>query len=642
MHSGEETRQVANETTPSWLVTDTSAQNTAFPQLRSGAALIIVPPFQDLNRPSLAAHILQACAGAVGIPISVLYANLAFAASIGEEAYDSVSGPTSSLGGERLFAPAAYGPAVEARGGGSPHESAGAVSGPGIAPEWVAAWTDAVAREVAGRDFRVVGCTTMFQQTSASVALVRRIKQLRPDVVTVIGGANCEGEMAEGIASLSPALDFVFSGESEASFVAFLQQVLTGSRPATRIVQGEPCRNMDALPTPHYGEFYEQLQHWLPDSGAARNVLIPAESSRGCWWGQKHHCTFCGLNGQTIAFREKSPERVIAELRTLLAESPSQQVVMADNIMPHTYFRTLIPRLGQEVPDLKLFYEQKANLSLAQVIALKQAGVNAIQPGIEALSSSLLKRMDKGVSAAQNVALLRYARSVGIWVTGNLLAGLPGDELCDYEETLSLVPLLGHLNPPTGVSDVSIERFSPYFDRPQQYGITNVRRIDAYALAFPPAADLGKLAYHFDADFASGARAHPEIVQAIGEAVERWRAQWRERDGDLPALVVRRLADDAFVLRDTRGLPGTQDLQFLTRRQAAIALVGRGEMDAGERDWALASRVGVELDGAYVPLATAGPELLLEFETAQRLAEPGRPPGGARGGRRLELTVRGG
>jgi ribosomal peptide maturation radical SAM protein 1 len=631
-------------TVSSRLLTETSVPNVVFPQLRSGVALIIVPPFQDLNRPSLAAHILQACAGAVDISISVLYANLAFAASIGEEAYDSVSGPTSSLGGERLFAPAAYGPAVGPERTASRDESAGASdagAAPGtvLPPEWVAAWTESVAREVAGRDFRVVGCTTMFQQTSASVALLRRIKQLRPDVVTVIGGANCEGEMAEGVASLSPALDFIFSGESERSFVAFLQQVLAGSLPATRIVLGEPCRNMDALPTPHYGEFYEQLQHWLPDSGAARNVLIPAESSRGCWWGQKHHCTFCGLNGQTIAFREKSPERVIAELRTLLAESPSRQVVMADNIMPHTYFRTLIPRLGREVPDVKLFYEQKANLSLAQVMALKQAGVNAIQPGIEALSSSLLKRMDKGVSAAQNVALLRYARSVGMWVTWNLLAGLPGDELCDYEETLSLVPLLGHLNPPTGVSDVSIERFSPYFDRPEQYGITNVRPIDAYALAFPAAADLAKLAYHFDADFASGARAHPEIVRAIGEAVERWRAQWRERDGGLPALVVRRLAEDAFVLRDTRGLPGTQDLQFLTRRQAAIALVGRSEMDAADRDWALAGRLGVELDGAYVPLATAGPELLLEFETAQRLADPARAPGGAR---RLELMVRGG
>ena len=116
--------------------------------------------------------------------------------------------------------------------------------------------------------------------------------------------------------------------------------------------------------------------------------------------------------------------------------------------MPRSYFRTLLPRLAAEVPGLRAFYEQKSNLSLDNVLELKAAGICDIQPGIEALSTSLLKRMDKGVSARQNIALMRYARAVGLSLTWNLLYAFPGDQLEDYEQTLALVPLLRHLNPP--------------------------------------------------------------------------------------------------------------------------------------------------------------------------------------------------
>src|SRR5262249_51859847 len=144
--------------------------------------------------------------------------------------------------------------------------------------------------------------------------------------------------------------------------------------------------------------------------------------------GQKHHCTFCGLNGQTMAFRAKSPDRVLSELKELLAKHPSNKVSMVDNIMPHPYFRDFLPRLGRQLPGLHVFYEQKANLSLDQVLTLKRAGVAVIQPGIEALCSSLLKRMDKGVSASQNLTLLRYARAADLAVNWNLLYAFPGDQ----------------------------------------------------------------------------------------------------------------------------------------------------------------------------------------------------------------------
>ena len=42
---------------------------------------------------------------------------------------------------------------------------------------------------------RVVGFTTTFHQTCASLAVARRLKALPDPPLVVFGGANCEGEM---------------------------------------------------------------------------------------------------------------------------------------------------------------------------------------------------------------------------------------------------------------------------------------------------------------------------------------------------------------------------------------------------------------------------------------------------------------
>jgi ribosomal peptide maturation radical SAM protein 1 len=347
------------------------------------------------------------------------------------------------------------------------------------------------------------------------------------------------------------------------------------------------------------------------------DVWLPYESSRGCWWGQKHHCTFCGLNDETIGFRAKSADRVLAELRHLASRHASNLVSAVDYIMPYRYFRDLIPRLGREVPGLHMFYMQKANLSLANVVALKEAGVGVIQPGIEALSTALLRRMDKGVSAPQNLALLRYARAAGLSLNWNLLYGLPGDELAEYEQTLQLPPLLHHLHPPLGLSRLVIDRFSSYFTDPARYGLSALRPWGSYGSLLPDHADVAKLAYHFDADYRSASLEQPEVLLRVHDAVEAWRAAW-ESDGPVPALEVSRLTDEQFLVLDTRGLPNTREIQFITRDQASLVLAGTAGGRSGQADWALERRLAVELDGEIVPLATADPALIDEFASEVR------------------------
>lgn len=601
-------------------------------RLEDADALIVVPPFAGLDKPSLAAHVLQACARSAGLNVQVLYANLALAQRIGARTYQAIANSTNpTFAGEYLLYDAAYGIDLARRRERAERLSFSSSVGAGtvdLEPPDVSkmadagiAWAEEVAAAIAARRYRVVGCTTTFEQTSASVALLSRVKRALPEVITVLGGANCHGPMAAGILTLSDAIDFVFSGEAEESFVTFLRDALEGRLPAARIVPCPPCTDLDALPTVDYGEYFRQAAEVLPLSeDARRNLWLPYETSRGCWYGQKQQCRFCGINGPTIRFREKSGARVLQELRELLDRHPARNVTMADCNMPQRYFQTLLPRLPEVLPGLQVFYELKANLSLASMETLDRAGIVALQPGIESLSTACLKLMNKGVTSQQNLALLRYARALDLSVSWNILYGIPNDTLDAYREMSALLPAICHLQPPLGITPVCIERFSPYFSTPERFGVSHIRPLEAYARIFPPGSDVAALAYHFRADYPSESLEDTGVLRELEAQVRRWREQWSP-GAVPPALAITRLNDEEYLLVDTRGLPGAQEMTVITASQARLALAGvpGGEEPLGpDVRWALDRKLLVEHDGRRVPLCTADPGLLREMERRAR------------------------
>ena len=103
-----------------------------------------------------------------------------------------------------------------------------------------------------------------------------------------------------------------------------------------------------------------------------------------------------------------------------------------DNILDMRYFRDVLPQLRERQLGLTLFYETKANLTKEQVKLLRDAGVLAIQPGVESLSTHVLQLMRKGVTALQNIQLLKWCRQYGVTVAWNLLYGFPGETAADY------------------------------------------------------------------------------------------------------------------------------------------------------------------------------------------------------------------
>jgi ribosomal peptide maturation radical SAM protein 1 len=281
---------------------------------------------------------------------------------------------------------------------------------------------------------------------------------------------------------------------------------------------------------PDYGEFFERATSL---GLSVEATWIPFESARGCWWGAKHHCTFCGLNGTTMQFRAKSPQRVLDELALQARRYRNFRFEAVDNILDPIYLRELFPALTGN--DYEIFYEVKANLTRAQLKVLAQGGVTHLQPGLESLSTKVLRLMDKGVRAAQNVNLLRWARYYGIAVGWNILWGFPGETEEDYAEQAAVVPHLAHLQPPASADRVWLERFSPMYSQPDLFRLRCREPEPTYRYVYPSTVDVERVAYFFEYEF--GEALPPTAYSALSKAVTAWSHAWKS--GTQPVLTYR-------------------------------------------------------------------------------------------------------
>lgn len=472
---------------------------------------LVCMPFVSHVRPSIQLGLLKSIATSNGFPTTSFHLNLDFAHQIGSEVYEVICDYGRCFLGDWLFSVAAFADDAPDRDcrfleyyRTDIAQVLDVVKWPdeyllALRHEEVPKFLDHVMEEIAWDQFDVIGFTSTFQQNIASFALAARIKRDYPSAKLLFGGANFEGDMGIELVRSIPCIDYAIIGEGDRAFPEFLIALQEGRDPAE--VPGVVCRHegivtplrsrpllmpMDDLPLPDYDEFFEraELLELLPP-GPRREVMIPFESARGCWWGQKHHCTFCGLNGQGMTFRAKSPARVQEELGEAARRYRSFRFEAVDNILDMSYLKTFLPQLIQAGTDYELFYEIKANLTRDQIKLLSESGVKRIQPGIESLSSHILKLMCKGITSIQNVNTLRWTLYYGINVAWNLLYGFPGETVEDYRRQNELICCVVHLQPPSGIGRIWMERFSPiFFDRlafPTRY----VRPHASYGFIYP-------------------------------------------------------------------------------------------------------------------------------------------------------------
>jgi len=500
-------------------------------------------PFSFSKYPSIQLGTLSTLLKSQGIAVDCHYLNVRFAHKIGVPLYELIC-EKRALFGEWLFSyllfrdnpkraeyPRVFKPVFEqiAQQSGQPigYFQEMAVK---IAPQFLT-WA---LTAIDWSRYKLIGFTSTFDQNVASLTMAKLIKDLYPDVTIVFGGANYDGEMGLEYFRVFPFIDHVVVGEGEVAFPALAHRVL-GTRteefpPGVAFREDGQVRlnpntslftDFAKTGPPDYDDYYHLLAE-LGDTAQGLDRILLYEGSRGCWWGEKHHCTFCGLNAQSMKFRAKSPEQVASDMTYLCRRYDTARFRLVDNIVDMKYIDQLFGKFAADHCDLDVFIETKSNLQKAQIKTLALGGVKCMQPGLESLSVSQLKAMDKGVTPMQNIVCLKWSYYYRITVSWNILLGFPGETNDDYLRQIDLIPSLVHLQPPEAAGKFWLERFSPYYARPHEYGVRMTGPGLAYQYVYDGRqVDLNKIAYDFEYELDHWP-VDPHIYQELVSAVENW------------------------------------------------------------------------------------------------------------------------
>jgi hypothetical protein len=588
--------------------------------------LLLSMPFRALERPSLGLSLLKAGLQRAGAACDIRYLGLRFAEFIGLDDYLWVHGelPYTAFAGDWMFTSALYGdrPDADARYVQEVLRDTWRLPEADVTRllrirAWCEHFLDHCMVSIPWSDYDVIGFTSTFEQNIASLALARRVKAAHPSRTIAFGEANWEAEMGEALHQQFPFPEVVAllgNGRDLASVPGIVFR-----RDGRTVTTGQPqlIRDLDELPLPDYGDFFGQLE----DSPVAAGVspLSLLETSRGCWWGAKQHCTFCGLNGGSMAFRSKSADRVIDELRWLRGRYGVPSISVVDNILDMRYFTTLLPRLAEERLDLSLFYEVKANLRLDQVRLLAAAGIRHVQPGLESLSDHVLGLMGKAPPRCRTSSCSSGAVSSASGPSGTSSTAFPARRPRTTRACSRWWRRSGSCNPRPPAARSGWTGSAPTMPTPPRYGITAVRPLPPYAYLYPfDPPTLMRTAYYFDFDYAD--RRDPmTYARPLLQRVQRWMDEgptgglWCRPGADGAVLLIR---DAPAGRRESVRLDGWQAAlyQACDRVHSRQHLAGQADREAVPADevtaflsWCVHHRLMATVEDRHLGLAVHTP-----------------------------------
>ena len=428
---------------------------------RMNTVALLAAPWPIYNRPSIQLGTLKAYLAQAqpDLAVDAFHLYLPVAARVGYAHYAAISERTWLA--EPVFAALLYPEKAETaravfRKEASRHAAAAHID----FKQLVKTAGAAVDHFIAGIDwavYLVAGATISLCQLTATLYLTREIKRRCPGLKIVVGGSGVAGASGRASVSAFPWIDAVVQGEGEIPLSGMIHNLRANPEQA---VAGSPAilgsgdletsgsgrfdqlKSLDVLPVPDYDDYFAQLGRLA--SAKRFFPVLPVEMSRGCWWQKRlksggRGCAFCNLNTQWRGYRTKNRDQVISELDSLKRRYQLVNFAFMDNALPVKSSREIFNALAATGHDFALFGEIRAATNFKTLAAMRRAGLEKVQIGIEALSSRMLKKLHKGTTAIENLEVMKHCEELGIENRSNLIVQFPGSDQADVAETLRAI-----------------------------------------------------------------------------------------------------------------------------------------------------------------------------------------------------------
>ena len=396
------------------------------------------------------------------------------------------------------------------------------------------------------QQYRIIGFTVCFHQLLASLAAARVIKEHYPGATIVLGGSSCGHGTGQSLLQAFRFIDCIIEGEGERGLIALYHHLegLPGTVLHENIITRQntgkdkgkgrnslvssQLSSLSDLPVPDYNDYFSSKKKWFSQTPFI--PLIPVEFSRGCWWNK---CSFCNLNIQWCGYRYKKTAQMLHEVKTLAARHSCLDFTFVDNMLPPQESLHFFKMTGEQPPDFNFFAEirsAKGAKPLTDIFSIyRRGGLSTIQVGIEAFSSTLLQKMQKGVSVIENIAAMRDAQENDLKLEGNLILQFPGSSPAEIAETLAVLDYVFPYRPLAGAT-FFLGHDSPVYNAPQKFGIRAiVNHVNSSRLM--PKSTLTKINLLVK-DYRGDRKYQRKIWKPVLNKIERWQQYHAGRKED--------------------------------------------------------------------------------------------------------------
>ncbi len=339
---------------------------------------------------------------------------------------------------------------------------------------------------------QIVGVSVYTPAYPKAIELVARVKELRPEVITVLGGKHPTHRYGEILNDRN--VDFVVVGEGEETLPKIIvakaihstaekmQESLVNApgiafrgRKTVPLANRVDLKNLSPI---NWKILYPDLEFYLQSND---NFLI--ESTRGCFG----KCVFCLAARYRKGISFKPAERFVEEMKFLLDRGFDRFFLTDDDAMVDFHH---IKEIFERVRDAHLPVTFEVNVRADSFLKcakrdggfltmVRGAGLKVLHLGIESGSQEILEYSKKGINLHQVEEGVRLATQAGLIVESNFIIGLPYDSQKTIRESINFALRLRQSGP--HIPHISI--FMPYpgtqaYDDAVREGILDPRVLD--------------------------------------------------------------------------------------------------------------------------------------------------------------------
>lgn len=294
-----------------------------------------------------------------------------------------------------------------------------------------------VAKAVMRQRPEFVGCGAMTVDFGIACQFFDNIKDLAPEITTVIGGVHAS--ICPEDAEKHKSIDYIVTGEAEWTLTAMADECFVGCK---RVTAGE-SPDLDML-LPINRELVDyrdgELMH-----GAAWNSSYPYVTimvGRGC----PHKCNFCWPVSDTMfgkRVRQRSVQHVMWELKDLMRRYHPRYIEFIDDLLliRKEWVDEFIGQYPHVSVDIPFNVAARADIICKRgdhIAALRDIGLDTMNVGLESGCQRHLDFLGKGVTVEQNWEAVEILKGLGIKIVGNIIHGIPEETPSETLETVRL------------------------------------------------------------------------------------------------------------------------------------------------------------------------------------------------------------